>query len=104
MKNLTYWSEIPTSSSSPEVELRQVVEQWQSYESDYRAKRKDCMLTVGRLLKAIKANRKLRWNDFAYMTGISPSYWCDMSRCNAKHTYRGIIKLLDELSKQHTNQ
>lgn len=103
MKNLTDWSEIQTSSISPEAELRQVVERWQSYESEYRSKRKDCMLTVGRLLKAIKAHRKLRWNDFAYLTGISPSYWCDMSRCNAKHTYRGIIKLLDELSK-HTNQ
>ena len=103
MKNLTDWSEIQTSSSSPEVELRQVVEEWQAYEFDYRAKRKDCLHAVGRLLKAIKASRRMRWNDFAYMTGISPSYWCDMSRCNAKHTYRGIIKLLDELSK-HTNR
>ena len=102
MKNLD-WSEIKTSSSSPEAELRQVVEDWQSFEREYRSKRSECLLSVGRLLKAIKASRRMRWSDFAYLTGISPSYWCDMSRCNAKHTYRGIIKLLDKLSK-NTNQ
>ena len=87
-----------------EVELRRIVEEWRKLEDEHKAKRKECFKGVGRLLMAIKAKYKFKWNDFAYMTGISASFWCDMARLNAKHSRDAIIKLLDALDKRNTNQ